>query len=129
MRRWLAFLLFVLTAVPCLATEKDVDPAHYATTAIVSDAHSVSVQVQTGTKARNRYRNYAEITATIGDTVYTLRGASMLSPGEYHVRFLSEHKQTVVEFLIRDAKGKPDGAKFYVVGMAAKPTEQPKPNG
>jgi len=31
----------------------------------------------------------------------------------------------VVEFLVTDSRGKLDGAKFYVVGMAAKPQERP----
>ncbi len=30
-----------------------------------------------------------------------------------------------MEFLITDSKGKPEGAKFWVVGMAAKPQERP----
>ena len=34
---------------------------------------------------------------------------------------MTAHKDMVVESLITDSKGKPDGAKFYVVGMAAKP--------
>lgn len=79
-----------------------------------------------GPNVRNRYRHYVEMTATIGDTIYTLRGSWLLPPGEYHVRFLADHKETVAEFLIHDA---PDGPKFYIVGMAAKPQEQPKPNG
>jgi hypothetical protein len=143
------FVLLAVGAGSGLAREKDVDAAHYPQTAIVSDAKTGSVQTGatvsnnpacknpqgsfmkgfcagSGPTVHNNYSDYVEMTATIGDTVYTLHGARLLHPGEYKVRFLTEHKDTVVEFLFTNSKGKLDGAKFYVIGMAAKPQEKPK---
>jgi hypothetical protein len=143
MQKALAVFALLVLAIPAFAREKDVDKAHYPETAVVSDAKSSSVQTGAtvsnnaacknpqgsfmkgfcagdGPRVHNRYSNYVEVTAAIGETVYTLHGATLLRPGEYHARFLTG-KTMVVEFLIKDSKDKLDGAKFYVVGMAAKP--------
>lgn len=144
------FLAAILlwSCVDCPA--KEINPADYTLTVEVSawqkgsvqtgshsdkpancndpqDAFSKSFCAAYGDHSTAVYSQYADLTATIEGMTYTLRGPKPLPPGKYKARFAEgkRHAQTV-EFLLEDKKGRPVGVKYYIVGLAAAPKQQPE---
>ncbi len=140
----------ILLLASSLGLTKETNPADYTLTVDVSawqkgsvqtgshsndpaictnpqDAFSKSFCAAYGSHSTAVYSDYADITASIEGTVYTLRGPKPLTPGKYKARFSEgkRHAQTV-EFLLEDKKGRPVGVKYYIVGLAATPKQQPE---
>jgi hypothetical protein len=80
------------------------------------------------------YTTFVKLEATIGDTVYTLRGKTMLPPNTYKARIINERKTTrvgdlpvvterprEVEIFVEDGKGGGKAVKFEIVSKAAAP--------
>jgi hypothetical protein len=91
------------------------------------DAFSKSFCAAYGDRSTAVYSDYADVTAAIEGMTYTLRGPKPLPPGNYKARFAEgkRHAQTV-EFLLEDKMGRPVGVKYYIVGLAAAPKQQPE---
>jgi len=140
----------ILLLASSLGLAKETNPADYTLTVEVSAALKGSVQTGSqshdpvmcknpqdsfsksfcaayGSHSTAVYSDYADITATIDDMIYTLRGPKLLLPGKYKARFAEgkRHAQTV-EFLLEDKKGRPAGVKYYIVGLAAVPKLEPQ---
>lgn len=75
-----------------------------------------------------------KFTATIGESVYTLRGKTELPPNTYKARIICVRKPGVVgelhyvtedprevEFFVQDGKGRAKAVKFEIVSKTAAP--------
>jgi hypothetical protein len=61
--------------------------------------------------------SYIETKAEIGDRIYTLRGGTLIEPGEYPASIDGR----TVRLLTKDKHDKPKILKLYVLSVAAKP--------
>jgi hypothetical protein len=80
------------------------------------------------------YTTFVKFHATIGDTVYTLRGKTTQPPNTCKARLINDRKTTVVggldfvterprevEFFVPGGKGRAKAVKFEIVSKAAAP--------
>src|SRR5258706_14979862 len=116
-------LVAILLGACSSALAKKITPGDFTVTAKVTAAHSGSVQTGSytpqvckasgpttvkcvpGTHSVARSEDYWDLTAAIGNTIYTIRG-ELLSFGTYNVRFIEHKHVKLVEVLHNNKKGK-----------------------
>jgi hypothetical protein len=131
-------LLATTTVIPMFGKEK-IDPTNYPETATVTSAKIVTVETgatvtrnpacdnpQTsfmrgfcstaGTHIANTEKRYVEVTASIGNNIYTMAGNKLPPPGNYRARFLNNGK---IELMGPNPKGELHAHEFSVIAIEA----------